>query len=70
MMDFDDWWEKESGNSLTGHQLAQRAWNAAIDAARVECYKSAPRPTIELPNAIGARDCIEIREALLTLFKT
>ncbi|GAF85774.1 unnamed protein product, partial [marine sediment metagenome] len=49
-------------------QIAKKiAWNDALSAARVECMKNAHRPHPDAPDAVGARNCIEISEAIFEL---
>lgn len=68
-MNFEEWWENESGwggDMLAEGQLAKEAWNAALSQARIECLANAARDD----GSVGARNCIEIREALFDLHAT
>ena len=71
-MTFQEWIEKHGVHNLVSCEVeitleASEIWNAAIDSAKSECLVNAKRPHPEAPNAVGARNCMEIRDAIESL---
>jgi hypothetical protein len=53
-MQFEEWWEKESGwggEMLAEGQLAKAAWTAALFYAELECAKNTTLPNCMMPDA-------------------